>query len=86
WYYKNMDASQEMFITADKYENEEAPNYDIPYLSFFYNQEKDFLQENLNLLEQKLSDHLLKLLEDFIQECDQSEDSSSDDNHSDKST
>ncbi|CAG8641262.1 16822_t:CDS:2, partial [Cetraspora pellucida] len=78
----------ETFITADKYESEEAPDYDIPYLSPFCNQEKDFLQENLSLLEQKLvyktlhsiykkaiskalqskseSDHLLKLLEDFV--------------------
>ncbi|CAG8683705.1 13981_t:CDS:2 [Gigaspora margarita] len=70
--------------------------------------EKDFLQENLSLLEQKLiygtlhgtykkaiskalqskseSDRLLKLLEDFVQERDQSEDSFSDNNHSDEST
>ncbi|CAG8617897.1 9924_t:CDS:2, partial [Dentiscutata heterogama] len=59
---------------------EEAPDYNIPYLFPFYNQEKDFLQENLSLLKQKL------LLEDFVQECDQSEDSSSDDNYSDEST
>ncbi|CAG8470374.1 12425_t:CDS:1 [Dentiscutata heterogama] len=103
-----MDASKETFITANKYESEEASDYDILYLSPFYNQEKDFLQENLSLLEQKLvygtlhsiykkaiskalqskseSDHLLKLLEDFVQECNQLEDSSSDDNHSDEST
>ncbi|CAG8676668.1 9010_t:CDS:2, partial [Racocetra fulgida] len=107
WYYKNMNASQETFITADKYKSEEAPDYAVPYLSPFYNQEKDFLQENLSLLKQKLtyrtlhgiykkaiskalwskseSDCLLKLLEDFVQECDQLKDSSSDDNHSDES-
>ncbi|CAG8739279.1 34464_t:CDS:2, partial [Gigaspora margarita] len=46
---------QQMFeVVADKYENKEAPDYAIPYLSPFYNQEKDFLQENLSLLEQKL--------------------------------